>query len=715
MKAIIAAAQAYRPHALFVLFIQVVCFVFCCALVLNYHSALPNGGSWFWPEKAIPSDSTVPRATELLLFKKFIIFDDIRDLHGLRTFLFSLLPTIPITLVFLVSCMTVRCLNGARLLKWIWPVLLLGFSFVAALEPSMWLAICTSLLILVAACVRLVWLWLRQAPPEEKSPSQKSFAIGVVIPLVACTLTICFSLHTVRLYDVAENNYPLPTDDAFRPNLFKISGLLLPPLPPKIKQKDEPAKGETQVRGLAKDITTLLDREPRPPDVFELLSVPTISAYLDDSGPIQVNIVAAEFTLFFLFLTLLWWLNQPMLRSGWPAIGFVFLQYIVVGCIFGVLYYDYYVKDITKQNLVASVQPAVIRTFYERNQRLQAQIAAGSAHDIPGTARLPEADTGTRQKTDNSRRDAQGAGQEINTQKPDMQKLEVEKREAQKLHVAIALVKPTLALARAHYWSASVFAEDLPLYGVDPVHSLRFECEHTCYVWFRSGEYEAVRCGRNKPCVAVGDENKRSLKELREYLIGLSGLNYPAGRLQYQVELFGGADRISVRDSRSEVRSNMEYADRRANNLLYALRHEVDVCIAESHPSKTGVLHYLDDSLLAAPKPRVAIQPEHETDDAGCPADTACIDGKDWRVARLRILKGTPDENAASKVSLQLAEKSSLADMLYFSFATFTTTGYGDIKPVSDVVRFWSMVENIWEILFTAIFFAVAVATFGKS
>ncbi len=48
-------------------------------------------------------------------------------------------------------------------------------------------------------------------------------------------------------------------------------------------------------------------------------------------------------------------------------------------------------------------------------------------------------------------------------------------------------------------------------------------------------------------------------------------------------------------------------------------------------------------------------------------------------------------------------------DLIYFSFVSFTTTGYGDIKPVSETLRFMTVLENIMEILFTAMFFVVAM------
>lgn len=56
-----------------------------------------------------------------------------------------------------------------------------------------------------------------------------------------------------------------------------------------------------------------------------------------------------------------------------------------------------------------------------------------------------------------------------------------------------------------------------------------------------------------------------------------------------------------------------------------------------------------------------------------------------------------------------LTQKTTLSDMVYFSFVSFTTTGYGDIKAVSGPVRFCVIMENILEILFTAIFFTAGM------
>lgn len=61
------------------------------------------------------------------------------------------------------------------------------------------------------------------------------------------------------------------------------------------------------------------------------------------------------------------------------------------------------------------------------------------------------------------------------------------------------------------------------------------------------------------------------------------------------------------------------------------------------------------------------------------------------------------------QTSFKLAPDATVFDLFYFSFASFTTTGYGDMRPISDAARMWAVVENVAELLFTALFFAVVL------
>jgi len=56
-----------------------------------------------------------------------------------------------------------------------------------------------------------------------------------------------------------------------------------------------------------------------------------------------------------------------------------------------------------------------------------------------------------------------------------------------------------------------------------------------------------------------------------------------------------------------------------------------------------------------------------------------------------------------------------LLDYIYFTIYTITTTGYGDIMPVSDVAKFLVSIANILEVFFLVIFFNVIVSTRHES
>jgi hypothetical protein len=56
-----------------------------------------------------------------------------------------------------------------------------------------------------------------------------------------------------------------------------------------------------------------------------------------------------------------------------------------------------------------------------------------------------------------------------------------------------------------------------------------------------------------------------------------------------------------------------------------------------------------------------------------------------------------------------------LNDLLYFSFGTLTTSGFGDIVPVSRAARAAAMVEGIVGQLFMAILIARLVGVYPQS
>jgi hypothetical protein len=55
-----------------------------------------------------------------------------------------------------------------------------------------------------------------------------------------------------------------------------------------------------------------------------------------------------------------------------------------------------------------------------------------------------------------------------------------------------------------------------------------------------------------------------------------------------------------------------------------------------------------------------------------------------------------------------------LTDLLYFSFSTLTTTGFGDIVPLTRVARSAAIVESIIGQLFLAILIARLVGVYPR-
>jgi uncharacterized membrane protein len=52
------------------------------------------------------------------------------------------------------------------------------------------------------------------------------------------------------------------------------------------------------------------------------------------------------------------------------------------------------------------------------------------------------------------------------------------------------------------------------------------------------------------------------------------------------------------------------------------------------------------------------------------------------------------------------------SDFLFFSFATLTTVGYGDITPVTTQARSFAIVEAVYGVLYSAILIARVVGLY---
>lgn len=84
--------------------------------------------------------------------------------------------------------------------------------------------------------------------------------------------------------------------------------------------------------------------------------------------------------------------------------------------------------------------------------------------------------------------------------------------------------------------------------------------------------------------------------------------------------------------------------------------------------------------------------------------------GVTWALTYLLINIVVPEAFADIAPSLN----SGWSDFLYFSFATLTTLGYGDITPDLPFVRIWAVMEAVVGVLYIAILVARLVSLYRK-
>ena len=81
-----------------------------------------------------------------------------------------------------------------------------------------------------------------------------------------------------------------------------------------------------------------------------------------------------------------------------------------------------------------------------------------------------------------------------------------------------------------------------------------------------------------------------------------------------------------------------------------------------------------------------------------------------WYLLYMLLLMIDPD---SFTFNLQHTNKLSI-DMLYFSFTTLTTLGYGDITPTSYTAKMWAMTEAMMGVMFLALMISRLVSHFNS-
>jgi hypothetical protein len=280
-------------------------------------------------------------------------------------------------------------------------------------------------------------------------------------------------------------------------------------------------------------------------------------------------------------------------------------------------------------------------------------------------------------------------------------------------------LRGVIGLIRARIQTRSVFAQDKPKFVIDPAQPQGVEVFWATFL-FATGK-DKLELGRifelNKsggvPSNAA--ERDRFLAFLGSFTPGTDRLISPI----YRVRLIGGADsRPFARGEADAMEGDPHLARDRAEALRRHLRdwvlesssapsqHLIALTAAFEHPD---INDYIIQGKERSQEPEVsrklqALWPRRRPP---VPADNQDLDRAQWRAASVTISRVDPDP-AMMRASME-PSGSTLEDMLYFSFVSFTTTGYGDIRPVSGEARAWVIIENVIEVFFAGIFFAAVV------
>jgi hypothetical protein len=376
-------------------------------------------------------------------------------------------------------------------------------------------------------------------------------------------------------------------------------------------------------------------------------------------------------------------------RSAKPRLllPFVLISYVAIGVVFGIIYYDYYILDAARYHLL-------LETFFSsapQNERAARNAATLTEdHDATGNVRTQE-----------------GGNPKL------------------------------LAILSSSYFASSVFAQDTPLIGVEnnapetvsrPSFNVTFQFRpYESVVRIHSPLYfgynaETWRAAQEAPSACTGslvsrgitDTNASSLALLKAFVCSEIAAPSEPVKHGYNVRVVGSAD------CTGNEKDNDRYGAYRAAAAAYAAREAVASLQSQTGGGDTvnAILHAIDEGrvdALAEHRPGASEPCRGIPYDVLWPHSTSPqkVNPKAWNPARAAVLtieRRTIDIKGRVKMESGLSRRTTLSDMIYFSFVTFTTTGYGDMKAVSGPVRFCVIVENILELLFTAIFFAATMA-----
>lgn len=302
-------------------------------------------------------------------------------------------------------------------------------------------------------------------------------------------------------------------------------------------------------------------------------------------------------------------------------------------------------------------------------------------------------------------------------------------------NTAPAQPAPTaMAEARLKRQNTEVWTQDKPETSVKPGYSSEPTPSFEATFQFQKGQNEI---DQNEPlgCVGAGlveeashprdpkgrpfpllKTNGEVLDAFQRWFDAEQGKDHG---ISYTTNVLAGANKEGFKNKNKNEwpRLNQELAFRRASAALQEIRGRL-VMIRDRGGDNTALNSYFKTLYNALDTAANQTAIELQQGGAGSNAESLCPPpakesaGKStddvFRGARVSVVKNTVNEASGMEIRLGLGANATQMDMLDFSFASFTTTGFGDIRPISPEARFYVVGEGILEVMFVSIFFTTA-------
>ncbi len=539
--------------------------------------------------------------------------------------------------------------------------------------------------------------------PADSTPASEGWAWRLLTPILSVPVAIlCYGAAVTLVADYR--------------NLVKVMDREPPRLHLRLHQRTIDAATGSELRGVIDALNELspVDGGSVAPIREKTRKFLAGVQRADPKHIVAVNLCRASWFIVWTTCALFVWvfLEGRQLISMALSMLLVMSAYLAVGLAFGLIYYDYHLNEIATYNFLLDT--------FGSNKRAK-ELAA----------RLPALTT-----------------QEKTQHESDLEAL------AGKLHDG-----QLETMIRTGFFSSSTFSQDQPQLSIEATARERGDLVFGCTFQFENGESvilpgfklvysrgDGGRCNQslltngtctNDVLVALGQTKSRvwsaveeqtnadAVCRLTEFICGESAKPDRSDHHGYVVDVNAGAD------CTGDERNNERLADlrrREAYQMVERVQNEVAAHGKRELRAQTAVATTspVKKWRLETRRPTMWLPSIQRRADTGCDASADTFRNlwpftdtnrklpndapNPWRAAAVNISEVRLDAANNVRMASGLSPETTLADMIYFSFVSFTTTGYGDIKAVSGPVRLGVILENILEIIFAAFFFTAAVS-----